>query len=796
MKETETQAVPVSSTDLSPSHYPRGRDLLNGSKHGFVRLLHPRNIVGLLWLAPALALIILNYKGHIVGSGLNCGGHCKINPNSTSQVSQIERLDKTNRDVLGALQFVAKGLEVWFMYVAASLIYRVALYLSAKDNRLPVSLLLVYAEFMDLLYLKDLAMKARDLAVETGRNASVPATKGRVPTLWILYSFIALVMVMCAVANLMGVATATLVIPGLQWIDINKAESTAFGQLLASEPPTDDRIAACKPGSLADGLYNCTANMYASSLDELVEAAIATERQFQGREGVLLPPVSQEQQLSFSANVSEPFRWVASRQLLRDFSKDLVNYHVATSSNVPYGDRDTYPDSHRFNQSLQVQLQRVGPTIGLAGTCWFYRAPSVIEVSDNRQVRCYAGLGETNFTKCIRWGSGWEDNPSSSSASFIIQAPTSSRLDLGVSIYTTASARYLHPDSSSCVANGSCDWDALFSDPGESTYRNISASQQTYEYTMPGYTNDSAIWCDNTAFLSFAAYALSPSPVTNLLQLVQLGILHDEPGSVDNNAATISLHPDWTLAAWSANRRDGIVPGTRGSASRFIEAFQRFTFQPEEQALQFRLIHQNALMQAVSLIPYTTTLLTPSNRSTQRAQEEANPYTSATLTSWATVQLWKYGIDSRTKVLGVVVLIMGMVVVLLTTILWFEAPKSPTQIVVGALLHPPPPGAIKDEETGAPLTVRLMYPGLEGKETAPATATATAMTPTADADTHAQDPASRPKRHRRTSSFGFSHPASPVSPGVLVSPLSSPGVGTGTAGGTGTGAATPSAGGA
>ncbi|KAL4903130.1 hypothetical protein BDW74DRAFT_180001 [Aspergillus multicolor] len=522
-------------------------------------------------------------------------------------------------------------------------------------------------------------------------------------------------------------------------------------------------------GSLADGLYNCTANLYASTLDELVEAAVAIERQFQGREGVLLPPVSQEQQLSFSANVSEPFRWVASRQLLRDFSQDLVNYHVATSSNVPYGYRELYPNSHRFNQSLQAQLQRVGPTIGLAGTCWFYRATSVIDVSDDRQIRCYAGLGEANVTKCIRRGSGWENNPSSS-ASFIIQAPTSSRFDLGVSIYSTTSARYLSPDASSCVTDGSCDWDALFSDPPEPTYRNISASQQTYEYTMPGYTNDSAIWCDNTAFLSFAAYALSSSPVTNLLQLVQLGVLHDEPGSVDHNAVTISLHPDWTLAAWSANRRNGFVPGTRGSASRIIEAFQRFTFNPAEQALQFRLIHQNALMQAVSLIPYPTTSLTSSSeRKTYGDQQEVNPYTSAILTSWATIQLWKYGIDSRTKVLGVVVLIMGMVVVVIITILWFEAPKSPTEIVVGALMHPPPPGAIRDEESGAPLTARLKYPGLEVKETT-ATAPATpAVSP---------DPTVRSKRHRRTSSFGFSHPASPLeSPGP--SPLSSPVVGTG-----------------
>ncbi|KAL6232779.1 hypothetical protein BDW75DRAFT_11772 [Aspergillus navahoensis] len=303
-------------------------------------------------------------------------------------------------------------------------------------------------------------------------------------------------------------------------------------------------------------------------------------------------------------------------------------------------------------------------------------------------------------------------------------------------------------------------------------YRNISASQQTYEYIMPGFTNDS-IWCDNTAFLSFAAYAMNPSPILNLLQLVQLGVLLGDPGSADNNAATISLHPSWTLAAWSANGTGDIVPGTRGSAARIIEAFKQFTFDPSQEALQFRLIHQYVLMQAVSLIPYTTTVVDPTS---PPDFESANPYTSARLTSWATIQLWKFGIDSRTKVLGAVVLIIGMVIVLLTTVLWFERPKSPTEIVVGALMHDPPRGLLKDEESGAPLTARFKYPGLEEKEET-ATAVATAVATATSDDVRGQTV--RPKKYRRSSSFGFSHPASPATAGP---PLPSPGAGSSTGG--------------
>lgn len=713
-----TDAQPRPEISLQPQQVdPSGLDLV---KEGFRRILQPRNLVGFLWLGPSIAILVLNFRGHIIGAGLNCGSHCRIDPYSTSQIEQIDRLDGTNRDVLGALQFVAKGLEIWFMYVAAGFIYRIALHLSAKDNRLPVSLLLVYAEFMDLLYLKDLAVKAKDLAMEKNQTATNPTPTNKMARPVILYVFIFVAAALCVIANLMGVATATLIIPGLQWIDINKDESLAFGELLSAVAPQDDNIARCREGQLADGAYSCTDNLYGASLDELVEAAVATERQFEGRQAVLLPPVSQEANLTFSANVSQSaaIQWAPNRQLLRGFSADLVNYYVATTSNT--GLNDSYPDSHRFNQSLQAQLQRVGPTVGLAGSCWIFEGLDIFNVSSDREVRCYEGLSllnGTTATKCIRWGSGWNDN--STSASFTILDSVAQLYDMDVSIYTTPAARYLRDQS--CLRQNSCNWDQLFADPPDPLFRNISSSQQTYEYSMPQYTNNSAIWCDNTAFLSFAAYALNPSPVSNLLQLVQLGVLHDDPGSEEETsaAATISIHPSWTLAAWSANATDGLVPGTRGSSTRIIDAFQRFTSSPEDNSLRFNLIHSYTLLQAVSLIPYTTRTISTvgdRDRNAQRQREADSPYTQATLTSWATVQLWKFGIDSRTKTLGVVIFIIGMVVVFVTTVLWFESPKSPTSIVVTALMHPPPAdGVVADAETGAPLRARLKYQHMQGQ---------------------------------------------------------------------------------
>jgi hypothetical protein len=144
----------------------------------------------------------------------------------------MQHLDRTNRNVLRGLQFVARSLEVWFMYVAVSFVYRIVLYLSAKDRRIPISLLLAYTEFMDLLFLKDLAMKARELAKKQ-RHAAM-STKA---VYLVMFIFMLLVTALSILANLMGIATTTLAIPSLQFIDINRNDSLAFRKLLASTPP-------------------------------------------------------------------------------------------------------------------------------------------------------------------------------------------------------------------------------------------------------------------------------------------------------------------------------------------------------------------------------------------------------------------------------------------------------------------------------------------------------------------------------------------------------------------------------
>ncbi|KAL3456852.1 hypothetical protein BJX64DRAFT_293702 [Aspergillus heterothallicus] len=688
-----THAYPV-----QPSPPPEIQTDPQSEKRGIIRFLDYRNILGFLWLGPALALLILNFKGHIIGAGLNCPG-CQIDPYASDRVRFIQSLDRSNRNVLGALQFVAKALEVWFMYVAGSFVYRSVLCLSAKDRRLPISLLLVYAEFMDILFLKDLAIKARELAAD--RKHAAGPTK---PVYPILFLFMILVAALCIIANLMGVATATLAIPSLQFIDINKNESLAFRGLLASRPPTDNDTFWCPGNGLADRRYSCTEEVYSASLDELVESAVSTTWQRERNGRFILPPVSREDGLSFSLNVTDDddgdLWWVPNRQVLQAFTVDAFNYYNVTSD--PDGeDYTVYPDSRRFNQALQTQLQRRGPTLGMVAECQLDPGSVIYDLADDRQIRCYP-WNELQ-ARCIRWGTGWEESDRSSSVEFTMPNATDSEYDLTVTVYATPMARWV---LDGCWIDDSCLWDQIFEQPSKDNELNISGPGLTYEYAMPAHT-DRKIWCYNVAHLGFADYTMDPNPITNFLGLVQLSVLNPHPSEhvKDNNKAVVTIHPDWVLAAWSVDPSGEVNP-TRGSISRFSEVFLRNVDSNQIAArdtLMFRYAHRWTSAQALSFINYETAILSTAQEQREQAQTvRDDPLLQSSLPAWATVQVWKFGIESRTSILGAVIMTTGVVIVILTTILWVEPPKTPTRLIVSALVHPPPTVPISGEN-GVPV---------------------------------------------------------------------------------------------
>ncbi|OJJ45118.1 hypothetical protein ASPZODRAFT_677924 [Penicilliopsis zonata CBS 506.65] len=57
------------------------------------------------------------------------------------------------------------------------------------------------------------------------------------------------------------------------------------------------------------------------------------------------------------------------------------------------------------------------------------------------------------------------------------------------------------------------------------------------------------------------------------------------------------------------------------------------------------------------------------------------------LKSWATVQMWRFSLDSTTSVVGVVIMITGIIITLLRTVLSLLVPDSPCDLVVTGPLH-------------------------------------------------------------------------------------------------------------
>lgn len=108
-----------------------------------------------------------------------------------------------------------------------------------------------------------------------------------------------------------------------------------------------------------------------------------------------------------------------------------------------------------------------------------------------------------------------------------------------------------------------CNWDAIFAQSPPPDLWNTSTNFILVEYHIPGLsTPNNTVWCDDISYLNFEGYSLDPSPYSNFIHLTLLSDFAPVlPGTVP-----LVVHPDWILAAWSADR-NGTVDSTRASSS-------------------------------------------------------------------------------------------------------------------------------------------------------------------------------------------------------------------------------------
>lgn len=680
-----------------------------------------------LWILPVAVLLTLNIKKHIVGASAWCPDKdCYVgwyNPVRSIPLANLRDFDRRDHNLLGALQFAAKALEIWFELIALALVYLITFLIAGKRDGLPIGFLTRPTEFSDLPGMFD-PLLWKTLPRMFGAKKGSGGMRFRLR----IYLFVGFTVLLCILCNLMGPATAVLALPSLQWIDTPLLGNRIFQDLKAGQPPTkmsadvfDSVTTNCSEEHLRNLQFSCAANFQASQLDSWIESFLASGifENGQTQEGGVKFSLNQTFGVTNGTNISTQtatniINWVPNRQVLSELNGDLA---VMSAMSLDLGADDLGdveglnwsddPNSYSlYNRSLQVAVQRVGPVIGSIMNGHHDRDDSdtwTTIIDDSREIRWYANYQLEyppfdTYTKCVRVGSGWGSE--NKRANFTVQGSknyttNTSTPDVEVNIFTSDRAQFFKDGNfpewlpSACFEEGQlpmstdCEWDRLFLVKSDTELFNRTRNVTTIE--MQVRSNDTGLNTtsykysfDFVAFLNFTTYQLDPSPLTNPQILVQT---HDLPRSGTN----VHVDPAWMLAAWTVDN-NGLLNPDRTAAielSRVMDGLFQLT------ELDYRpraYISMLPILQTLSLIDFTT-------------EEAALGVTSETaesdhpLLTWnAKMYVWAYGLESRTSKLGLVVALLGIAVVLVQLVLGCvdrRKYRSGTQLLVAALEHVP-----------------------------------------------------------------------------------------------------------
>jgi len=687
-----------------------------------------------LWIGPIVVLLILNFKRHIVGASAWCPNQdCYVgwfNPVRSIPVQKLRTFDQRDHNLLGALQFAAKALEVWFELIALALVYLITFMIAGKKEGIPAGLITRPSEFSDLPGLFD-PLLWRTLPPIFKAKKSAGRTKYRLR----IYLFIGFTIVLCILCNLMGPATAILLLPSLQWIDTAHVGNESFVTLNAGAPPDPDSIGPftlytsyCSSTDFRNLSFSCATDPYASQLDAWLENDMGSGFYAKGQ--------SQERYVTFSVNrtfeatgtttyldrnYSDVMLWAPNRQVLDSLNEDYnrigfmsLNVDRDLQPDTGVYDTDTFDSYAIYNRSLQLTIQRNGPVVGTIvqiHTDANDTASWTTVVDSDRQIRCYSDydLGLSPlwpnvttgiYTKCVRTGSGWStDNKRLGFTISGVQDYNTDTVapDVEVSIFSSDRAQFFANGTlpswlpSVCLDAGDvpssvdCDWDRLFSSD-DADEKLLERMRNIMTIEMVAQTNGTSpnkykLSIDFVAFLNFTTYQLDPSPITNPAILVQT---HDLPESGDS----IHVDPAWVLAAWAVDN-NGTMNPDRTAATEMVYAMNSLLLdQPSRSERMYDLDYMCLLpvVQTLTLVDFTTEILPPDD------SRSHNPAKHPLMIRNAKIYVWAYGLHSRTSKLGALVAMLGIVVVLIQLVLGFvdrRKYRSPTRLLVAALEHAP-----------------------------------------------------------------------------------------------------------
>lgn len=670
------------------------------------------HLISVLWLAPIATLLAFNYKRHIIGASVWCPlGKCSADVFDLSSNDYIQRANKLDRDdhnALGALQFVAKGLEIWFMLVATALVYDVAMVFARRGGGLPLGYMLTHLEFTDIRNLFSRSMWTSPIPHTNSLSARKHART------FTLYLFALLVAFLTLLTNLMGPATAVLVLPTLQWIDTPHEADQIFIRTGAADLPGGNSFPGCDNDTLTARAYSCNLDVFGPSMDAWATSAAANVKQYSEWQTGINLGISQESRFDFTLNASntDPIIWVPNREVLDWLSVDWL-----------YMWMDVWAESTglMYNNSLTTILQRTGPSIGLnmnfnTGNWTSYT------ITPDKEVDCFSGWTidyQSFYTKCIQSGTGWSDNTQWANFSLENSNPKGDDIKV-ISLFSEKSVYYnaTHDFGSgitACIKGNvaNCDWDKIFKTEAPQNLRNTSVNvAMTIYYSHP---YDQVVWCDQVAYLGFPTYRvdLTPNSAASQLNLVSLNNI----GNISPDHSPLVVNPYWLLGAWSVDH-GGMVNGSRPMAKEFTSIMPRLLKTPwngtyTEEQWEFIFLHTYAIGQAMSMVNYewaNTTLPHPNVQ-----VDDDHPY----LHHYSTLHVWAFGLSGRTSRLGVFVVLAGSFCVLVRLLLGFSFLRhehSPVELFVAALEHQHQHefGGLHHENDWAKVRYRMDY-GQHGK---------------------------------------------------------------------------------
>lgn len=310
---------------------------LHGSHANHSQLVPPREkparlfswhlllpVFSLLWLVPMATLLALNYTNHVIGASAWCPrGRCSADPLTKDAFQKAKQLDKADHTTLGALQLVAKALETWFVLIATSMVYDLSMIFATKGNGLPLGYFLTHLQVGDIrLLFNPLLWTSWNPNPNMYEPNQLKQPKQIKQTRrFKLCMFAVIVIFLTILTNLMGPATAVLVLPTLQWVDTRHVPEQRFQETGAARPPrlsSRSGLPGCDKDDFSAHNYSCTWFNYGPMLDSL-----ATSAYLMFGQGIISRNpnhvlTSQENSLKFSVNGSEfeELVWVPNRQVL------------------------------------------------------------------------------------------------------------------------------------------------------------------------------------------------------------------------------------------------------------------------------------------------------------------------------------------------------------------------------------------------------------------------------------------------------------------------------------------------